>query len=427
MKPFEELGAIIEARWRAANYADDSFAELAANALLESDLTTTVDPWEIIRWVHSTPVLPEQHDPKANFGNPPITVFNGRQFHIDVYYWLDGTTSIHQHSFSGAFQVLLGSSVHSRYAFENAQMINDHFILGDLRAQSVELLSEGTIKQIHSGPQFIHSLFHLERPSVTITIRTQCSAHDRIQYAYMAPHIAYDPFFEGHAFQRKIQTVSLMLDIKHPEADRFVEDLLDTADFHTTFFVLDRAFSFLAHNELEELFHLSKSSDRFEKLLHRAKRKHGDLIELVPPVLEEKHRQSDILRRRALIRDPSHRFFLAILLNVPERDSALRMLKERFTDRDPIELVIQWIRELTAMKIFGSREPNVLNLNGFDEKVLAVFGGMLRGFSTEQIRSHLSLPTDFAVKETAKRIRGNPLFKTFFVGQGERHTREQGV
>jgi hypothetical protein len=34
---------------------------------------------------------------------------------IEALFWVDGTTSIHQHSFSGAFQVLAGKSIHSRY------------------------------------------------------------------------------------------------------------------------------------------------------------------------------------------------------------------------------------------------------------------------------------------------------------------------
>src|SRR5688572_18112211 len=129
MQPFAELGALIEGRWRDANYNEAYFPNIAAQALLESDLTARVDPWEIIRWVHTTPNLPRQQDPRANFGDPPITLFVGPRFYIDVYYWLDGTTTLHQHAFSGAFQVLLGSSVHSTYRFEKIKEINPHLLI----------------------------------------------------------------------------------------------------------------------------------------------------------------------------------------------------------------------------------------------------------------------------------------------------------
>ena len=116
MEDFQKLGELIEDRWRLQNYSEQLFPEIAAKALAESDLPARVDPWEIIRWVQTERSLPEQKDADGRFGDPPITLFVGPRFYIDVYYWLDGTTSIHQHSFTGAFQVLLGSSIHSHYS-----------------------------------------------------------------------------------------------------------------------------------------------------------------------------------------------------------------------------------------------------------------------------------------------------------------------
>src|SRR5438132_840078 len=117
MEEFQKLGALVEGRWKDQNYNEQLFPDIAAQALVESDLPARVDPWKIISWVHTTAALPEQQDVEGRFGNPPVTLFSGPRFYIDVYYWLDGTTSIHQHAFSGAFQVLLGSSIHSSYTF----------------------------------------------------------------------------------------------------------------------------------------------------------------------------------------------------------------------------------------------------------------------------------------------------------------------
>ncbi len=128
MRQFQELGSLVESRWREQNYNEALFPEIAAHALTELDLTEEMDPWEIIRWVHRTPNLPRQQDRKAKFGNPPITLFVGSRFYVDVYFWLDGTTTVHQHAFSGAFQVLLGSSVHSHYRFEKDREINPYFL-----------------------------------------------------------------------------------------------------------------------------------------------------------------------------------------------------------------------------------------------------------------------------------------------------------
>lgn len=425
MQPFAELGALVESRWREKNYNEDLFPDIAALALLESDLAARVDPWEIIRWVHTTPELPRQQDRQGRFGNPPITVFVGPRFYIDVYYWLDGTTSIHQHSFSGAFQVLLGSSVHSSYRFKKDREINPYFLLGRVALRNVSLLTKGNIKEIRPGQNFIHSLFHLERPSATITVRSNHAAHDPIQYSYLKPYIAFDPFFEEDSLSKKVQTVFLLLSMKHPDADRFIADLLDESDFQTSFFILNTAFDFLANDELEQLFQQSKSLDRFHSILERAQLKHGELIGLLPPVFEEKQRQADITKRRGMIEGEDHRFFLALLLNVPERTMVMDLIKQKYPNADPVDLAVGWIKEMAAIKIFGSREPNVLGLMDFETSDLVVFEALLRGLPDEQIRLQAAAKQSdprnprLDVEELMKRIKASPLFKAILVGEGK--------
>ena len=84
MEDFKRLGDLVESRWRAENYSELLFPEIAAQALVESDLPSRVDPWDIIRWVHSSGSLPYQYDVEGRFGNPPITVFAGSRFYVDV-------------------------------------------------------------------------------------------------------------------------------------------------------------------------------------------------------------------------------------------------------------------------------------------------------------------------------------------------------
>src|SRR5258708_1269969 len=74
MRLFAYLGALVESRWRDNNYNEDLFPGIAAQALSEIGLISRVDPWEIIRWFHTTPELPQQIDLEANFGDPPLTL-----------------------------------------------------------------------------------------------------------------------------------------------------------------------------------------------------------------------------------------------------------------------------------------------------------------------------------------------------------------
>lgn len=379
MEEFQTLGELIEKRWRQQNYNEQLFPGLAAEALTESDLPSRVDPWEIIRWVQSAPALPDQKDVEGSFGNPPITLFSGPRFYVDVYFWLDGTTTIHQHAFTGAFQVMLGSSIHSRYSFNETKSISEHFSIGELQLEDVQLLQKNDVRQIQAGRNFIHSLFHLDRPSATITVRTEHTPSAAPQWDYRKPYFAANPFFRNQILSKKLQTVGLLLGSKHKDADAMLGDLIGSSDFHTAYLVLQGAFHHLRSNQMDSLFGLSTGTDRFAALLERARGVHGELADLIPPVLDEQLRQQDIVSRRGSITGEEHRFFLALLLNVPSRERILGLVKERFPETDPVEKVLDWVEELSQTRVLGSKEPNALGIDGFSDDHTIVLENLLRG------------------------------------------------
>lgn len=386
MQIFQELGELIERRWRDENYSEQIFPELAAQALTESNLPAQVDPWEIIRWVQGATALPDQKDAEGRFGDPPITLFAGPRFYVDVYFWLDGTTSIHQHAFTGAFQVLLGSSIHSRYSFKEKKIINEHFSVGDLQLEDVQLLQKNDVRLIQPGRDFIHSLFHLDRPSATITVRTEHTPSAALQWDYRKPHFAMNPFFRNQVMSKKLQTIGLLLGMKHKDADTMIGDLICSSDFHTAYLALESFFHSVRNNQMDSLFGLSTGHDRFQSIVARAKEAHGDLVDLVLPVFEEQIRQNDIVLRRATITGEEHRFFLALLLNVPDREKILELVKARFPETDPVEKILDWVEELSQTRVLGSKEPNALGIANFDDDYVFVLEQLLRGKSLEEIR-----------------------------------------
>jgi len=393
MEEFQKLGALVESRWKSQNYSEQVFPDIAAQALVESDLPARVDPWEVVRWVHTTAALPEQHDLEGRFGNPPVTLFSGPRFYIDIYYWLDGTTSIHQHAFTGAFQVLLGSSIHSSYSFREDRVINEHFSVGELALKDVQLLKQNDVRTIKPGRQFIHSLFHLDRPSATITIRTLGAPSSAVQYDYRKPYFALNPFFRNASLTKKQQTVGLLLEMKHQDADAMIGDLVSTSDFHTAYFVLAETFHHLKANQMDAMFGLSTGQDRFKAILERCRSVHGEITDLVLPVLEEQERQHNVILRRATITSEEHRFFLALLLNVPTREKILQLVKQRFSERDPVEAILDWVEELSHTKVLGSQESNALGIEGFDEGHTFVLECLLGGFTEEAIRNKIKTET----------------------------------
>jgi hypothetical protein len=101
-------GENLAAAWRDANYDDEAFPDLATVHLREALEAGTLGLRQLSDWLIASPAVPSQE--RRSFGQPPVNVYVGHKFLIEVLVWLDSTTSIHQHGFSGAFGVLEGSS-----------------------------------------------------------------------------------------------------------------------------------------------------------------------------------------------------------------------------------------------------------------------------------------------------------------------------
>ncbi len=120
-----------------------------------------------------------------------------------------------------------------------------------------------------------------------------------------------------------------------------------------------------------------KLSQVVDAILKRARGAHGPLADLVPPVLEEDERQRNIITRRSAITGEEHRFLLALLLNVPDKERIITLIRSRFPERDPA--VLDWVNELAHTKIFGSHEANVLGIDNFRAEHLLTLEQSLKG------------------------------------------------
>lgn len=378
MELFNNLGAEIEVLWRDRDYDELAFPEIAAEALKKANLPAKVSAWEVIEWTMQQTFLPEQRDLKGSFGDPPITLYNSPRFHVDVYFWLEGTTAIHQHGFCGAFQVLLGSSIHSWYEFERSEAINTFTEIGNLNLKVCELLSVGDVQPIQAGKQYIHGLFHLEQPSATIVVRTHKSPMFLPQFSYYKPFLAIDPFFEEANTTKKMQCVTMMIRAKHPRTDEFIADWLRSADFQTSFHILSSLRGYLRSNQVDQLFNLEAPKNRFDALLEVVRERHGERANVFPKVFEHIDKLDEILRQRSFVTDAEHRFFLALLLNVEGRERIFSLVKERFPDSEPLDKVLDWTFDLAQTRVLGANTSNALGIKDFDDTDLFILENLLQ-------------------------------------------------
>lgn len=422
MEQFQKLGADVEYLWREKNYDETLFPAIAANSLRAANLPEKLSAWEVIEWTLKQTHLPEQRDIPARFGDPPITLYNSPRFHIDVYFWLEGTTAVHQHAFCGAFQVLMGSSIHSWFEFETSEKINTFTEIGNLNLKTCDLLSVGDVQEIQAGKPYIHRLFHLDQPSATIVVRTHRSPLHLPQFNYYKPYLAIDPFFEEPDTIKKLQSISALIRAKHPETDRMISEWLSAADFQTTFSILSNLRSLLQSNKLDRMFNPNAPAERFEKFMDIARMRHGEKANIFAKVFEYRENIEQIVKRRSYITDSEQRFFLALLMNVEGKNQILTLIKERFPDNDPIEKILDWTFDLAQTRVLGEDVPNALGIENFDDVDLFVLESLLKDRNAEEMEGALKsdYPNDDVseiaktLPERAEKIKTAVIFKPLF-------------
>jgi hypothetical protein len=336
---FEKLGRTLLERWREQNFSLEVFPELARIAMDEAPPSENVDLEEMIHEFLTNDDQPLQGH--SGFGQPELVAFNDSRFYIQILFWMEGTTDIHQHEFSGAFHVMQGSSVHSEFDFVGAQSVTPHIRTGELRLKQIELLETGRTVPITSGQECIHSLFHLDTPSVTVVVRTHHDPGTGPQYNYLPPHIAIDPIHADSLTMRRKQLLDVLENLDHPSYALQVNEMIESLDFERGFHTL--------HHAMDRLQFLGE----WESVLAIFQEKHGNLAKGVPATLAENLRRETISQMRYHIDNPEHRFFLALLMNVQNSKDIQALITERYPDQSPNETILRWAEELIEPSDFG--------------------------------------------------------------------------
>jgi hypothetical protein len=415
MELFQQLGAEIEALWLEKNYNEELLPSIAKDALKRARLPEKLSAWDVIEWSLKQKEMPRQRDLPGRFAEPPITIYSGLRFHIDVYFWFEGTTAIHQHAFCGAFQVLMGSSIHSWYEFERHEVINTFCEIGEMSLKLCELLEVGDAQEIWAGKQYIHALFHLDQPSATICVRTDRSPLHLPQFSYLKPSVAIDPFFEQETVTKQLQILSAAFRAKRPEADRLAAEMLEASDLHTSYMILNQLRGLLGSNQLEQLFKLDSSTSRFDTFLEIVRKRHTKAGKAFEDVFGRFDMVDQILTRRNFVTEPEHRFFMALLMNVDGRERILSLVKQRFTDGDPIDKILDWVFDLAQTRVVSVENSNALGIADFGETEMFVLENMLRDKTDAEIEKVFlkENPTADATAATGAiaKIRGAAIFR----------------
>ncbi len=360
---FAELGERIDARWRRLDYEDSALPPIAEEELLRRPPHEHVSPWDLAQLGRNPQRMPEQGS--SGFGQPPLAVWGAERMYIEVLYWLDSTTAIHQHSFSGAFAVLEGSSLHTQYKFKPDRKVSSNLHIGRLTWTSSELLTRGSVHQIHSGPEFVHALFHLDHPSVSVVVRNYHDEGAPSQLGYLPPGIGVEPVVEPR-LERALELYRMLVDIgRVKDAEKILGGIVKQPDLMSVYL----AMATIGEGDAERAIG--------QRIRERARKLHGVVIDRLADAIDREEEARRIKRLRSQVTDPDLRYFLALLLVVPTPDALRRLIAERTPGTDFVPTVIRWLTELAKLNALDFR---------LDAVQLRLIELMMRGQSLAKIK-----------------------------------------
>lgn len=369
---FRELGDRIEKQWLARGYDEEIFPHLAQEALAAACPHLEIGAADIVDAIFqpSQPFL--QPNGSELFGEPPVTLYQAPRFYIEALFWFSSTTAIHEHSFSGAFAVLAGSSVHSHWRFTQQGCVNSRMLHGRLEPEKTEILRPGDLHQIQSGDRLIHQLFHLEVPSVTIVVRTYLDRHQLPQYRYQLPGLALDATDRDPNRTRRLMFLDAMARGQLAGLEEHARRLIERSDVESLYYL----FSNLTRRKVDP--------EILAGLYAAARERHGELIDLFRAACAWESRERVVVGLRAKVSDPNLRLLLALLMLMPNRDAVCSAVGELYPGAEPLATIEGWL-EGTGKDTIGF---------AFDATNRILFRGLVEGRGTEELLELLAAQLD---------------------------------
>lgn len=163
---FQDLGKAAEAAYAETNRSASEFTGIAADLLSDWDLASRLSLQEFFQAAMNGDLTGDGATSKPGM----IQLFSGEHVRIVAHLWADAADRLHQHDWTGAFQVIQGQSFNSTFTFDQAQTI-DEFALGMLTRTGFSVFHAGSVQPVSEGAELIHSVVYPGKPGLAISLR----------------------------------------------------------------------------------------------------------------------------------------------------------------------------------------------------------------------------------------------------------------
>ncbi|MDQ6838177.1 MAG: hypothetical protein M3137_07585 [Actinomycetota bacterium] len=345
---FAELGRATSQRWTTSGRSGVSLPDVAEWSLTEIEVPAAVTPTAVLAEAARSSSLPEQTQRGDPFGQPPLVLHREPDFYVQALTWMDGTTEIHQHGFAGAFKVLAGKSLHVTYDFSLSERLGeDRLVVGTLTMGEPEVLHPGDVRRIDPGDQFIHALFHLEKPTVTAVVRNRSSGLALPQYSYRRPGFGFDSQWKDNTWSKRLASIDSLFWLDRQQAASLVHQMIGDLPTWEGFHLV---------NHWWQNYGLDATTvGLIDDLVERE----SVLCDVFAASFAEEARVRRVLGRRGFLRELHQRLVLALVANLPDPRTVLRVIGQLFPGRDAGVLLGDWVAELASPALRGISGVNL--------------------------------------------------------------------
>jgi hypothetical protein len=318
MDYFARLGVIVERAWTDANRDETVFPSIAEDALaklhprdhfdLEAFLELELDPVQSAR---------RERAPLGAFGQPGVTLYFGREFAIELYYWIDSLAGIHDHPFAGLFVIVQGESVHTRYRFEEQERAGARLRIGALVSEGIELVEAGEHRLFgdRSHP-LVHTLLHVPVPSISMVIRT---VRTRDYWRYVPPSLAFLYEDPDAVTARQLAWLEALRQSNDPRYGERLARYIARSDLETGILAIVNGWP-IADDETRA------------RQLGALRERHGRRIDAIEPALARMVRAQQAHSLRAKLFDADDRLVATALAAAEDRAQLLEVVGRRHAD-----------------------------------------------------------------------------------------------
>lgn len=342
---FKAMGKEITTMWKVHDYKEDALPNVAEEYFSNNNIHEEINVYELLLYMSKpNDLAPIQSF--YNFSDLPVNVFKHPKFFIEVLFWSNGTTTTHNHAFSGCFYVVHGQSLNIEYDFKEKDKVNSRFRIGDFSINVAEHLKKGDYRKIKQGTGLIHTVFHLDKPSVSLVVRTYQNQDAMPQLEYRFPYIGLDPDQQDACVVKKFQALSVLRSINAPEFMSLFEQAINESSPDELYWIY-RGFDFASLSDEE--------AASINSII--ANTKYGkEILEVVRREKIVRH----IVNLRAQTQDAKTRTILACLMNLPTRDAIIKYL----TDNQQGEIkdnIALWLTTLVENSFISAMDKDQIN------------------------------------------------------------------